>query len=262
MPEPHLTCKPHTRHLFCHQAVDTSLFDPAKHTPLPLPLPQLPSPQPREPYVFLSVFKWEKRKGWDVLLEAYLREFSRTDPVLLVVKTRPFYSESNFDAMIESFGARLGVNVGESARIHVLDEELPMHALPRLYRAADALVAPSRGEGWGRPHAEAMAMGLPVLATNWSGNTAFMTSQNSFPIAINGTAPVPGGHGNWALPSVAHLRRTMRFVFENRAAAVAVGARARRDMVEKYSPEPVAAIVLEQLKAIEGKLATKEHGEL
>ena len=43
---------------------------------------------------------------------------------------------------------------------------------------------------------------------------------------------------------------------------MAVGARARRDMVEKYSPEPVAAIVLEQLKAIEGKLATKEHGEL
>ena len=28
-----------------------------------------------------------------------------------------------------------------------------------------------RGEGWGRPHVEAMACGLPVIATNWSGNT-------------------------------------------------------------------------------------------
>ena len=240
------------------KAVDTNLFDPAKHTPLPLPLPQPTSPQLQEPYVFLSVFKWEKRKGWDVLLEAYLREFTRSDPVVLVIKTRPFYSESNFDAMIESFGARMGVDVGHSARIHVLSDELPLHSLPRLYRAAHALVIPSRGEGWGRPHAEAMAMGLPVLATNWSGNTAFMTSQNSFPIAINGTAPVPGGHGNWALPSVAHLQRTMRFVFQNRAEAAKVGARARKDMVQKYAPEPVAAIVLEQLEAIEKLLARDE----
>ena len=28
------------------------------------------------------------------------------------------------------------------------------------------------GEGWGRPHVEAMSMELPVIATNWSGSTA------------------------------------------------------------------------------------------
>jgi glycosyltransferase involved in cell wall biosynthesis len=37
--------------------------------------------------------------------------------------------------------------------------------MPALYKAADALVIPSRGEGWGRPHCEAMAMRLPVIAT-------------------------------------------------------------------------------------------------
>jgi glycosyltransferase involved in cell wall biosynthesis len=35
-------------------------------------------------------------------------------------------------------------------------------------------VIPSHGEGWGRPHLEAMSCGRPVLATNWSGPTAFM----------------------------------------------------------------------------------------
>jgi glycosyltransferase involved in cell wall biosynthesis len=30
--------------------------------------------------------------------------------------------------------------------------------MPALYAAADALVLPSRGEGWGRPHVEAMSM--------------------------------------------------------------------------------------------------------
>ena len=28
------------------------------------------------PFVFISVFKWEGRKGWDALLEAYLSEFT------------------------------------------------------------------------------------------------------------------------------------------------------------------------------------------
>jgi len=31
-------------------------------------------------------------------------------------------------------------------------------AFPRYYAAADAFVLPSRGEGWGRPHVEAMSM--------------------------------------------------------------------------------------------------------
>ena len=90
-PRPHIDTQPAVSIVF-GQAVDTNFFDPAKHTPLPLPLPQPTSPQLQEPYVFLSVFKWEKRKGWDVLLEAYLREFTRSDPVVLVIKTRPFYS--------------------------------------------------------------------------------------------------------------------------------------------------------------------------
>ena len=41
---------------------------------------------------------------------------------------------------------------------------------------------PSRGEGWGRPHVEAMAMGLPVIATNWSGTTAYLDVEVGYPI--------------------------------------------------------------------------------
>jgi len=38
----------------------------------------------------MSVFKWEARKGWDVLLEAYLTEFQAADPVELHIMTKPF----------------------------------------------------------------------------------------------------------------------------------------------------------------------------
>ena len=57
----------------------------------------------------------------------------------------------------------------------VQGEDMPRAALRNLYAAADAFVLPTRGEGWGLPIAEAMAMALPVIATNWSGPTASCT---------------------------------------------------------------------------------------
>lgn len=32
-------------------------------------------------YKFFSVFKWEKRKGWDVLLKAYFNTFNKNDKI-------------------------------------------------------------------------------------------------------------------------------------------------------------------------------------
>ena len=34
-----------------------------------------------------------------------------------------------------------------------------------MYRTMDCFVLPTRGEGWGRPIVEAMAMALPVIGT-------------------------------------------------------------------------------------------------
>jgi hypothetical protein len=38
----------------------------------------------------LSIVQWETRKGWDVLLEAYLHEFAADEPVELHIMTKPF----------------------------------------------------------------------------------------------------------------------------------------------------------------------------
>ena len=35
----------------------------------------------------MSVFKWERRKGWDVLLDAYWSAFTPADAVVLVLRT-------------------------------------------------------------------------------------------------------------------------------------------------------------------------------
>jgi hypothetical protein len=47
------------------ESLDTTMYDPEHTVPLPL------SDKYHTSFKFLSVFKWEDRKGWDVLLQAY-----------------------------------------------------------------------------------------------------------------------------------------------------------------------------------------------
>jgi hypothetical protein len=80
---------------------------------------------------------------------------------------------------------------------------------------ADAVVLPTRGEGWGRPQMEAMAMSRPLITTNWSGPTAYITEGNAYPLAIEGLAAAAKGEGRGpclhrGLPSKACLPVLLR----------------------------------------------------
>eukprot|EP00741_Cyanophora_paradoxa_P004321 tig00000792_g4195.t1 len=219
------------------EPVDSAFYDPDRVEAAKLP-------GDAGDYKFLSIFKWEARKGWEVLLEAYFREFTIEEDVTLYLLTAPYHhSGAPFEQQIAEFGRSLGLDEHFLPRVELLRPGVPDDEMPRIYKAADAFVLPSRGEGWGRPHIEAMAMGLPVIATNWSGNTEFMTDENSFPLPIDGLVPVPEGpfKGHlWAQPSVYSLREIMRWVFEHREEARGRGRRARRDVSEKYSLQRLA----------------------
>lgn len=205
-----------------------------------------------EPFRFVSVFKWEKRKAWDVLLRAYFEAFGSTedkDKVELYIVTRAFHSSSDFEAAIAAFVEEEGL--GEMAhlpRVRVLSG-IPQASMPAMYAAMDAFVLPSRGEGWGRPHTEAMAMGLPIIATNWSGPTEFMTQDNSFPLPIRGLVPVgegPFADHLWADPDPEVLVSLLREVAQSEDDVLrAVGERARADMVASFSNRAIAYHLLD-----------------
>ena len=145
------------------------------------------------------------------------------------------------------------------ARSHWFRLALSLHACPPfayachrglrdLYAQADAFVLPTRGEGWGLPIAEAMAMGLPSIATNFSGPSAFLTAENGHPLPV--AKHLPDGS---AEPSAADLGRAMRrcILEHNTPAGKARAERARSDMQTQFSREAVAQIVLDRLHALE-----------
>ena len=130
----------------------------------------------KEDYRFLSVFKWEARKGPDILLQSFFKAFPRGDEdVCLIIVTSLYHQEEQrVLEEIHSYWSSSSSSSNEDPHGIVLLSGLSTTTLRKLYDSVDAFVLPSRGEGWGRPYMEAMAMGLPVIATNWSGPTEFI----------------------------------------------------------------------------------------
>ena len=215
---------------------------------------------------FLSVFKWEARKAPEVLLSAYLDAFTAEDDVALFLRC-DLYHETAAEtatgtdlvaARIEAFAeARRrdnGAMTKTTPRVYALPR-VPETELPSAYAAADAFVLPSRGEGWGRPHVEAMSLGLPVIATNWSGPTAFMTRQNAYPLAVeNELVALPEDSHfkthRWAQPSEDHLRSLLKHVHAFPEEARRKGKQAAADVRRRFAPETVARDVLRHVKRL------------
>jgi glycosyltransferase involved in cell wall biosynthesis/tetratricopeptide (TPR) repeat protein len=230
------------------ETYDTELFQPDV---APLEIEGL------QGFVFLSVFSWIGRKAWDVLLRAWFDEFGSQDDVTLLLKTDTALAPPGTDTTqeVEAFvRGQLKRNPKKGARLVVLDQPLAATDVPRLYRAADAFVLASHGEGWGRPYMEAMAMGLPTIATGWSGNLEFMNDDNSYLVGYK-LVDTPADSWlkgqRWAAPSVGDLRRTMRKVYEHQSEAAAIGKRARADVVVSCRPELVAEAVRERLVEVD-----------
>lgn len=65
------------------------------------------------------------------------------------------------------------------SNIVIMDTVLEKKQVNGLIRSADVLVSLHRAEGYGLPIAEAMQLGTPVIATNYSTNTEFMDKESA-----------------------------------------------------------------------------------
>lgn len=69
-----------------------------------------------------------------------------------------------------------------ASNIVLVDKIMSASEMAALYTAADVVMTLHRSEGFGLILAEAMMRGLPVVATNWSGNVDFLTEETGIPI--------------------------------------------------------------------------------
>lgn len=82
-------------------------------------------------------------------------------------------------------GVALLQQAAEGAGNIVMNNEVLDDAgVDALYRQSDVVMSLHRAEGLGLTIAEAMMRGLPVIATNWSGNTDFFAADAGFPVGF------------------------------------------------------------------------------
>ncbi|HEX4228023.1 MAG TPA: glycosyltransferase [Bryobacteraceae bacterium] len=214
-------------------------------------------------YTFLSIFEWGERKMPELLLRAFNDEFRSDEAVALICKT----NNEDLRVDVRAAIANLGLEP-TGGRIHFsLNQVIPTYQLGSLYRSADCFVLATRGEGWGLPVIEAMACGLPVIATNWSAHCDFMNEGNAYPLEVERLVPAearcPYYAGfNWAEPSYVHLRRLMRHVFENQAEARARGEKASHDVIRNWTWNHAAQKIVDRVDRIAAQEKAKSQGAL
>jgi glycosyltransferase involved in cell wall biosynthesis len=225
---------------------------PVYDVPLGVDLAAFSPGPPREQMagrtVFLSVFEWGARKGWDTLLRAYRAAFAPGDDVLLLLKIDCRAPATN------PLRAMRGALPSPAPPVGVIyNRPLPAARLAELYRGADCFVLPTRGEGWCMPALEAMACGTPAMVTDWGGPTAFVGEESGYPLAIRGLTPAPLDEplyagARWAEPDVDHLVELLRRVHADRDEARAKGA-AAAEAARRWGWASAAALIAGRLAA-------------
>ena len=105
-----------------------------------------------------------------------------------------------------------------SELISMEHDDVPFDELHFYYHECDVFVAPTMSEGFGLTMAEAMACGLPVVTTDFGGQTDFVNSENGWIIKTK-LVPVDDMLYEgvmWGMPDLKQLKKTMRDIYLNR----------------------------------------------
>ncbi len=214
------------------------------------------------PVTFCSVFEWTWRKGWDVLLRAWAREFDGSEDVrlrLLTYRGAGALGDGDIVDQATRCIRAAGSDLDTVADIELILDPLSEDGLIELYRSADAFVLPTRGEGAGMPVIEAMACGTPAIATGWGGHEELMDPELSFPVEVETlveAAPElvldnPLYRGlRLAEPDEMSLRRALRSVAEDPAAARRRAARGRTVVEERFSIPSAGRALADRVDAL------------
>ena len=137
----------------------------------------------------------------------------------------------------------------------IVADLLADHEMALLRAACDVMVSAHRSEGFGLNIAEFMALGKPVVATNYSGNLEFFDQSVGFPVdytltEVEAAAGPYMPHYVWADPLRDSLIAQLRHVYHDQAAAWARGARAAARMGEQFSAAQVGQDIRRRLQAI------------
>ena len=190
---------------------------------------------------FMVLFTFDfgsyKRKNPIAAMRAFAKSLSSAQDAKLVFKTMGAKNHSAQVAEVEREASRLGI----AEKFRLINEYLPHAELYGLTSACDVYISLHRGEGFGLGMAEAMLMGKPVMATDWSANTEFCKEGMSFPVPYR-LVPVKSDEyftsmKEWAEADVDAAATILRRCYDAPTLRIEVGARGKAFVEQHFSNE-------------------------
>ncbi|MGC8476342.1 MAG: glycosyltransferase [Acetobacteraceae bacterium] len=194
-----------------------------------------------------------------VLVSANLASsFVRKNPLAAVAAFRAAFGNRPDRLLLLKLGhadhapsdlAAIRAAVAGMENIRIETRSFPAAHSLALIRAADLVLSLHRSEGAGLVPAEAMLLGVPVIATGWSGNLDFMDADSAalvryrlVPVADpRGVYAGPGAM--WAEPDVADAAAWLRRLAEDAPARHALGLAGQEMAQARLGAAPLAAAV-------------------
>jgi glycosyltransferase involved in cell wall biosynthesis len=234
--------------IWCHSLHSLSAFEGIAsdkkiiRVPLPVSVPNIlceENPGKILPtiFTFFSSFDGSSgiaRKNPLAVIDSFQRAFPRAEKdVRLILKVM---RQKNTSLWRECL-SRISID----SRILIIDESLDRSEYYKLLRGADAVISLHRAEGFGRLMAEAMAYGIPVIASNYSGNLDYMNSENSWLVpgdvipVLKGDYPFHDGK-KWFSVDIGEAAKMMRECRESSTLRSQKGLLAKIKIEQEYSP--------------------------
>ena len=187
----------------------------------------------KEKFAFLFVGHWlngdfgEDRKNVGAMIRTFLETFKyKQNTPALILKT----SHANFSPLdridilrkIEIIKSNV-VNATRLPSIYLIHGDLEDEEINSLYNhpKVKAHISFTKGEGFGRPLAEAALSGKPVIASDWSGHTDFLKHSVKLPGSLTQVHTsaawenVIMRESEWFTVDYGYASKVMRDVFDN-----------------------------------------------
>jgi len=206
---------------------------------------------PAGEFLFLFVYdlnSYSARKNPQAVIDAFRQSGLAGSGAALVIKTQNIAGNEADFAALQSAVADLPGTV-------LITETLTRRQIYELEAACDCFVSLHRAEGFGLAVAECMYLGKPVIATNWSATSEFLSAENGCPVDCR-IVTLERSHGpymkgsQWAEPDAGHAARWMQTLFRDRPLGARLGAAARATIETRFSPAVIGARYRRRLEAI------------
>jgi glycosyltransferase involved in cell wall biosynthesis len=213
---------------------------------------------PEDQFLFLCMYasgSLRERKNPGGFIRAYKRAFP--------VEARDCGVVFKITSATREELALIKREMADYENVCVLTEAMEKAKANALIRCADAYVSLHRAEGFGLVMAEAMYLGTPVVATNWSGNAEFMNADVACMVdcrltEIERDIEMFKKGNRWAEPDEAQAARHMRRLYEDRDFGRDLAEKARAHIADTLDTERIAARMRDRIEEI---YREKEQGD-